>query len=80
MQITKTGITEADGRTRLDLGELPRYRDLHFMDFKSRRWRHDGTPAPWEALDRVCRATVDDMKNGIVIDASEIWPLPSTGP
>jgi hypothetical protein len=52
---------------------------LHFMNFKSRRWRHDGTPAPWEALDRVCRVTVDDMKNGIVIDDSGIWPLQSTG-
>jgi hypothetical protein len=30
-----------------------------------------------EALDRVCRATVDDMKNEFV-EASEIW-LPSTG-
>lgn len=53
---------------------------LHFMNFKSSQWRHDGTRAPWEALDHVCRATVDDMKNGIVIDGSGIWPLPSTGP
>ena len=68
-------------------GHITNHRDggrefiyMHFMNFKSSRWRHDGTHAPWEALDRVCRATVGDMKNGIVIDASGIWPLPSTGP
>lgn len=67
-------------------GHITNHRDgerefiyIHFMNFKSRQWRHDGTPAPWEALDRVCRATVDDMKNGIVIDASGIWPRPFTG-
>jgi len=68
-------------------GHITNHRDggrefiyVHFMNFKSSRWRHDGTAAPWEALDRVCWAKVEDMKNGIVIDASGIWPLPSAGP
>ena len=50
---------------------------LHFMNFKSSQWRHDGTTAPWESIDRVCWATIEDMKNGIVIKASGIWPLAS---
>lgn len=68
-------------------GHITNHRDgerefiyLHFMNFKSSQWRHDGTRAPWEALDRVCGATVDDMKNGIVINATGIWPLPSAQP
>jgi hypothetical protein len=47
---------------------------LHLMNFKSSRWRHDGTRAPWEGLTAICRATPDDMKNGIVIDDSGIAP------
>lgn len=53
---------------------------LHFMNFKSSRWRHDGTPAPWEGLDRVCTATVEDMARGIVIDPAGIRPLEPRGP
>jgi len=51
---------------------------IHFMNFKSSRWRHDGTPAPWESLDHVCGATAQDMKRGIVINASGIWPIGSS--
>ncbi len=63
-------------------GSITNHRDgdrtfmyLHFMNFKSSRWRHDGTPAPWEALERVCGAAVTDMERGIVINPSGIWPL-----
>jgi hypothetical protein len=48
---------------------------LHFMNFRSSRWRHDGTPAPWEGLDRVCHASPADMTRGIVVDAKGIRPL-----
>lgn len=48
---------------------------LHLMNFKSSRWRHDGTPAPWEGMERVCRATPADMARGIVIDRLGIRPL-----
>jgi hypothetical protein len=48
---------------------------LHLMNFKSSRWRHDGTSAPWEGVTDVCRATARDMKTGIVVDDSGIAPV-----
>lgn len=45
---------------------------LHFMNFKSSTYRHDGTKAPWEGKENLFRASVDDMKSGIVIDNSGI--------
>ena len=51
---------------------------LHFMNFKSRRWRHDGTPAPWENVSPVCRATPADMTRGIAINASGIAAAPAS--
>ena len=47
---------------------------LHLMNFRSSRWRHDGTPAPWEGISPICRATARDMQSGIVIDRSGISP------
>lgn len=47
---------------------------LHLMNFRSSRWRHDGTRAPWEGTSSICRATPSDMKTGIVIDKSGIAP------
>jgi hypothetical protein len=47
---------------------------LHLMNFKSSRWRHDGTRAPWERVDHICRASPHDMEAGIVIDDSGIAP------
>lgn len=52
---------------------------LHLMNFKSSRWRHDGTRAPWEGLERVCRASPADMTRGIVIDRLGIRPLDGDG-
>jgi hypothetical protein len=51
---------------------------LHLMNFKSSRWRHDGTPAPWVGRRDVCQAKVADMKAGIVIDERGIRPLSQT--
>ena len=48
---------------------------LHFMNFKSSTWRHDGTKAPWEDKKQVCFADVEDMKIGIKINRSGIYPL-----
>jgi hypothetical protein len=48
---------------------------LHFMNFKSSQWRHDGTRAPWESLEKVCFAKADDMKKGIRIDSTGIHPI-----
>jgi len=41
---------------------------LHFMNFKSSQWRHDGIKAPWEGKLRICSATVEDMLEGITIN------------
>lgn len=48
---------------------------LHFMNFKSSQWRHDGTKAPWEGMSQVCKATPEDMNIGIVIDKTGIAPI-----
>lgn len=48
---------------------------LHLMNFKSSRWRHDGSAAPWAARTDVCQATVRDMQEGIVIDEAGIRPM-----
>jgi hypothetical protein len=50
---------------------------LHFMNFKSSLWRHDGTKAPWEEKKQICFATPEDMKTGIVINSEGIYPLHS---
>lgn len=48
---------------------------LHFMNFKSSQWRHDGTKAPWEGR-ACCAATSEDMRNkGLRIDPSGINAL-----
>lgn len=52
---------------------------LHLMNFRSSRWRHDGTPAPWERLERYCFATPADLTCGVRIDASGIHPVAGGG-
>jgi hypothetical protein len=47
---------------------------LHFMNFKSSKYRHDNTPAPWEGKPRICFATPEDMKKGIKISPEGIFP------
>jgi len=47
---------------------------LHLMNFRSSRWRLDGTRAPWERATGICRASAADMETGIVIDRSGISP------
>ncbi|MCZ4407257.1 hypothetical protein O3Q51_00445 [Cryomorphaceae bacterium 1068] len=48
---------------------------LHLMNFKSNKWRHDGTPAPWAKLDKIACAEVKDMITGIQIDKNGINPI-----
>lgn len=48
---------------------------LHFMNFKSSKYRHDQTPAPWEKKTNICRAQAKDMSLGIVLNAEGILPL-----
>jgi len=45
---------------------------LHFMNYKSSKWRHDGTKAPWDGKEKICFANVSDMKYGIIINNEEI--------
>ncbi len=63
-------------------GEITNSRDkdrkfiyLHFMNFKTDTWRHDKTPAPWKNIDKICFASVENMKEGIVINKEGIFPI-----
>jgi len=63
-------------------GEITNNRDgernfmyIHFMNFKSSQWRHDGTKAPWEGKERICFASASDMKKGIKINSEGIYPI-----
>lgn len=47
---------------------------LHFMNFKSSKYRHDGSEAPWENQNQICFASVNDMVNGICINSQGIYP------
>jgi hypothetical protein len=47
---------------------------IHFMNFKSDQWRHDNTPAPWNALDQLVFASCQDIKNGVEISNLGIRP------
>ncbi len=60
-------------------GEITNNRDgnrkfmyLHFMNFKSSKYRFDRTIAPWEGKRKICYAEPKDMRTGIVIDSSGI--------
>lgn len=48
---------------------------LHFMNFKSSKYRHDGSIAPWEGLGKVCYASKSDMIKGLSINDKGIFPL-----
>jgi len=48
---------------------------IHFMNFKSSQWRHDGTKAPWEGKTSICSAQASDMSKGILINPAGIHPL-----
>lgn len=51
---------------------------IHFMNFKSSKYRHDGTKAPWEGLKDICLANKNDINDGIVINQKGIYPLFNT--
>lgn len=46
---------------------------LHFMNFKSSQWRHDGTKAPWEGNDNFYQLKMDDLDKLIVISEKGIY-------
>ncbi len=48
---------------------------IHFMNFKSSKYRHDGTKAPWEGHAKICFAKPDDMKSGIMINCNGIFTI-----
>ncbi len=50
---------------------------LHFMLWQSRRWRSDGSAAPWERLDRVVQVDWKTAaQNGFQISPDGFTPLP----
>lgn len=68
-----------DGRVTNERDRERAFLYLHLMNFKSSRWRHDGTPAPWAGKPDMCQASVRDMRQaGIVIDEAGIRPIGST--
>jgi hypothetical protein len=64
-----------DGRISNDRDGDRKFMYLHLMNFKSSKYRHDGTQAPWEGKVRICFADVGDMKKGLKIDPTGIHPL-----
>jgi hypothetical protein len=49
-----------------DIGKSFMY--IHFMNFKSSKYRHDKTLAPWEGKDKICFAKKEDLKQCIIIN------------
>lgn len=45
---------------------------LHFMNYKSSKWRHDGTKAPWEDKVSIYHIQPQDISAGIQIDLKGI--------
>jgi len=48
-----------DGTIRNDRDDR-KFMYLHFMNFKSSKWRHDDIAAPWEEKSQVCYADAED--------------------
>ncbi len=46
---------------------------LHFMNFKSSQWRHDGTQAPWESLSKIYYLNHEDLEKKIIISPKGIY-------
>jgi hypothetical protein len=47
---------------------------LHFMNFKSSQWRHDGTKAPWEGMEKIYFLDDDNLNDYITISEKGIYP------
>lgn len=66
-------------------GEITNDRDqrnfiyIHFMNFKSSQWRHDGTKAPWEDLSQIYQIANDILSQIIVISPQGIFKLEDDG-
>lgn len=64
-----------DGIITNDIDEGRSFIYLHFMNFKSSQWRHDGSKAPWEGKQNLFNVSVNNMKEGIVINENGINPI-----
>lgn len=62
-------------------GEITNDRDkrnfiyIHFMNFKSSQWRHDGTKAPWEGKNNIYFVSSETLAQKIEISSNGIKPL-----
>ena len=45
------------------------------MNFKSSKYRHDGSAAPWEKLIKISHVTIEDLEKGIEINNYGIFPM-----
>lgn len=48
---------------------------LHLMNFRASRYRHDGSKAPWEGVERVYFVEPDQLESKIVINQNGISPV-----
>lgn len=62
-----------DGKITNNRDQNKEFIYIHFMNFKSSLWRHDGTKAPWEGLQKICKAKVEELKIGIKITPNGIY-------
>ncbi|MEY3499336.1 MAG: hypothetical protein RL308_1005 [Bacteroidota bacterium] len=68
-----------------DQGKVTNDRDnrdfiyLHFMNFKSSQWRHDGTKAPWEGLSKIYHIDNNSLSKKIKISPKGIYKLEDDG-
>jgi len=46
---------------------------IHFMNFKSSQWRHDGTKAPWEKKQKVYFVSNDQLNEKIEISPNGVY-------
>ena len=66
-------------------GEITNDRDkrnfiyIHFMNFKSSQWRHDGTKAPWESLSKIYHLEKLGINQIIEISSKGIYTLNNNG-
>jgi hypothetical protein len=69
-----TMIVVKDGKITNSRDENRCFIYLHFMNFKSKNYRHDGSEQPWKSGNTICFASKNDMDKGIVINLEGIFP------